>query len=171
MTENKSYINASVKSLEDDHPNGSFEVILSTPTKDRQGEVVATKAFEPLPASIPVHVDHNHSYAALVGRAVPRYEGAILLARGHYTASALAQSVREDVKAGNLDSVSVGFANPVRTSINGIPTVTKGELVEASFVSIPANRDTRVLAAKALTAPDASVDVGIWLAEVESEFI
>lgn len=170
MTETKSYVEAEVKALEGGHPNGEFEVVLSVPTRDRHGEVVDAGAFDPLPESIPFHVDHNHSYAALVGRAVPRYEGPLLLAKGHYTASPLAQSVREDVKAGNLNTVSIGFANGVRKAIGGVPHLVKGELVEGSFVTVPANARTMVLSAKALAAPDAQIDLDVLISEAEQLF-
>jgi HK97 family phage prohead protease len=172
--ENKSYVLADVKALEDEHPNGSFEVILSTPTRDRQGEVVGAKAFEPLPASIPAHIDHITNYSNLVGRAVPRYEGDILVAKGNYTASPLAQALRQDVKEGNVTHVSVGFANGVRKSLAGEKTVTKGELVEFSFVTVPANAHALILAAKALGDEDLSwsqvqSEAAAFVAELEQE--
>lgn len=172
--ENKSFVLADVKALEDDHPSGSFEVILSTPTRDRQGEVIDAKAFEPLPASLPVHVDHIATYTNLVGRAVPRYEGEILVAKGHYTASPLAQALRADVAEGNITHVSVGFANGVRKALAGTPHVTKGELVEFSFVTVPANAHALVLAAKSmgdedLTWSQVQSETAAFCAEMEAE--
>ena len=47
----KRYLMGTVKALDDDgeDANGSFEVILSAPTLDRDGEVIDAEAFEPLP--------------------------------------------------------------------------------------------------------------------------
>jgi len=53
-------IDFTVKSL-DDEAGGPGEIycVLSAPTKDRDGEVVASKAFEPLPEHITIDVDHD----------------------------------------------------------------------------------------------------------------
>ena len=45
--QNKTFAFAEVKAIETDNPHGEFEVILSAPTLDRDGEVIDPKAFEP----------------------------------------------------------------------------------------------------------------------------
>jgi hypothetical protein len=42
----------------DEFPHGSFEVILSAPTLDRDGEIIDSRAFDPLPKRINFDTDH-----------------------------------------------------------------------------------------------------------------
>lgn len=144
---NKRFAIGEVKALEDEsHPNGAFEVILSMPTVDRDGEVIDAKAFEPLPQSIPFHAYHDFSDP--VGRAVPFYEGDTLKARGYYASTVRAQEIRSLVTDGVIGHTSVGFMPPTRKVVEGVPHITKGELLEGSFVSVPSNREAAVLMAK-----------------------
>lgn len=142
----KTFALAEVKAVEGSSPNGEFEVILSMPTLDRDGEIIDTKAFEPLPDSIPFHAFHD--FTDPVGRAVPRYEGDVLKARGYYASTARAQEVRTLVAEGVIGHTSVGFMPPDREVKEGVPHITKGELLEGSFVSVPSNREAAVLTAK-----------------------
>jgi HK97 family phage portal protein len=50
---------ALVDTVETEDPNGAFEVILSAATLDRDGEVVDSRAFDPLPDHIPFDIDHG----------------------------------------------------------------------------------------------------------------
>ncbi len=157
-------LSASVKSLDTDDPRGGFEAVLSSPRLDRDGDVIAPGAFDPLPESIPIHLDHEMSTRSLVARAVPFYEGDVLKARGHFGSDdELSQAVRAKVASGLIDSMSVGFHRPVfgERSASGARTIIGGELLEASFVSVPANADARVVSAKATTStsdPDSTSD-------------
>lgn len=158
---NKSYLEAEVKAVSDDG-SGEFEAILSAPTLDRDGEIIDPGAFEPLPKSIPVHVDHRFETEAVVGRAEPFYDGDMLKVRGKFTSTARGQEVRSLVADGFVDSMSVGFMAAERDQKDGATHVTRAELIEASFVSIPANRDALVLTAKEYDAKVGrhSFDVG-----------
>lgn len=139
---------AEVKSLDDaTDPNGEFEVILSACTVDRDGEVIDARAFEPLPESIPFHAFHD--FHDPVGRAVPFYDGDVLKARGRYASTPRAQEIRTLVAEGVIGHTSVGFMGATRSDMDGVPHITKGELLEGSFVSVPSNREAAVLVAKA----------------------
>lgn len=138
---------AEVKALDTDDPNGAFEVILSAPTLDRDGEVIDVRAFEPLPTSIPFHAFHN--FTDPVGRAEPFYaDDGTLHARGAYASTPRAQEIRTLVKEGVIGHTSVGFMAPKREVKDGVPHITAGELLEGSFVSVPSNREAAVMAAK-----------------------
>jgi hypothetical protein len=128
-------------------PSGEFEVILSMPTLDRDGEIIDAKAFEPLPESIPFHAFHD--FTDPVGRAVPYYDGQVLKARGYYASTARAQEIRTLVAEGVIGHTSVGFMPPVREVMDGVPHIVKGELLEGSFASVPSNREAAVLVGKA----------------------
>ena len=138
---------AEVKALDTDDPNGAFEVVLSAPTLDRDGEVIDVRAFEPLPDSIPFHAFHN--FTDPVGRAEPFYDDdGTLHARGTYASTPRAQEIRTLVAEGVIGHTSVGFMAPKREVKDGVTHITAGELLEGSFVSVPSNREAAVMAAK-----------------------
>ncbi len=142
----KSFAMAEVKSLAGDSPNGEFEVILSAATVDRDGEVIDAKAFEPLPDSIPFHAFHD--FHDPIGRAEPYYDGDVLKARGVFASTPRAQEIRTLVAEGIIGHTSVGFMAATRADGEDAPHITKGELLEGSFVSVPSNREAAVLMAK-----------------------
>lgn len=143
---NKTFALVEVKAAETDDPNGAFEAILSVPTLDRDGEVIDAKAFDPLPASIPVHAFHDFSDP--IGRGVPIYEGDSLYLRGVFASTPRAQEIRSLVAEGIVASMSVGFMGASRSEKDGVPHITRAELLEGSFVSVPSNREAAVLVAK-----------------------
>ena len=148
--QHKSFAVAEVKSAESDNPNGEFEVVLSAQTVDRDGEVIDAKAFEPLPDSIPFHAFHD--FHDPIGRAVPYYDGDVLKARGAFASTPRAQEIRTLVSEGVIGHTSVGFMSAVRKDAEDAPHITKGELLEGSFVSVPSNREAAVLMAKEFDA-------------------
>lgn len=127
-------------------PNGEFEAILSVPTVDRDGEVIDANAFAPLPDSIPIHAFHDFSSPVAVAN--PYYEGDVLMARGVFDPDAAAQTIRAKVGR-SIGFMSVGFMGTTRGDVDGVPHITKAELLEASFVSVPSNRQAAILAVKA----------------------
>lgn len=138
-----------VKAVDGDDPNGEFEAILSVPVVDRDGEVVAPGAFNPLPAEIPIHKFHNFSQP--VATAMPYYDGDVLKARGVFDPDPESQALRSKVGR-SIKYMSVGFMAPNREVVDGVPHITKAELLEASFVSVPSNREAAILAVKAACA-------------------
>ncbi len=129
---------------------GGWTAVASAPTLDRDGEVIAAGAFEPLPATVPVHLNHELRVEALVGRAVPRYQGGKLIIDGVFAGTELAASTRQLVLDGTLTTMSVVFIGSQRKTIDQVPTITRAELVAVDFVSIPSNRDAVVLSARSL---------------------
>jgi len=138
---------------------GEFEAIISTAALDRDGEILDAGWWDPLPESIPIHMDHRVSdVRAVVGRAVPFAEDGLLKARGPYASTPDAQLMRTLVGEGMVTTMSVGYRQAVyKDDESGTPHLKSGELVEASFVSMPANTEAMVTMAKALT-PDAPAD-------------
>ncbi len=142
------WLDAQVKAVGDD-ATGGFEAVASVPSVDRDGEVIAKGAFDPLPDyEIPIHVDHNMSVATLVGVGKVFYEGDDLRIKGRFSSDAFAQNVRSKVNEGILGWVSVGFMGAKTQVKDGVPTITKAELLEVSLVTVPSNRDARVLISK-----------------------
>ena len=145
----KSYAICQVKSLEGDGPNGAFEAILSAPTLDRDGEVIDPKAFEPLPERITIDIDHGMTVATTVGSGQPYYDGDVLKIKGAFSSIPRAQELRTLVTEGHVDRMSVTFMDAERSTKDGVPHVTRAELLNAAFVPIPSNREAAVLVAKA----------------------
>lgn len=143
-----------VKAIDGTHPDGEFEAILSIPTVDRDGEVIDALAFEPLPAEIPIHKFHD--FSSPVAIAVPYYDGEVLKAKGTFDPDPDSQSIRSKVGR-SIRFMSVGFMAASRAEVDGVPHISKAELLEASFVSIPSNREAAVLAVKALENSDPAV--------------
>jgi HK97 family phage prohead protease len=154
-TKKMGVLNVAVKDAGTGSGNGEFEAILSAPTLDRDGEVIDAKAFEPLPESIVIHVDHAMGVSTAVARAVPAYEGDLLVAKGYYGSDAESQAVRQKVIDGIITTMSVGFMDAQREIKDGVTHIVKGELLEASFVSVPSNREALVLAAKSARLDEA----------------
>jgi HK97 family phage prohead protease len=146
------FATAQVKAL--DTPNwmhGSFEATISAPELDRDGEIIDSGAFHPLPESIPIFGDHAATIATTVARAVPYYEGDQLKAKGNFGSDDYSQLVRQKLKEGLVTTMSVGFMAPVSSpDEKGVNHITKAELLEASFVPIPSLRQATVSMAKGL---------------------
>jgi HK97 family phage prohead protease len=134
-----------VKAIDGADPHGEFEAILSVPTVDRDGEVIDGRAFEPLPAQIPIH--RFHDFSSPVATATPFYEGDVLKARGTFDPDPESQAIRQKVGR-SIRYMSVGFMAATRSDQDGVPHITRAELLEASFVSVPSNREAAILAVK-----------------------
>lgn len=146
----KLYAFGSVKDLGDvaDFP-GSFEVILSTPEVDRDGESIVKGAFDPLPEHISFDIDHGMSVATTVGSGAPRYDGDLLKVSGTWSSIPEAQKVRTLVREGHVRSTSVAFMGAKYETRDGVPTIVKGEILNGAFTPIPSNRGANVIGAKA----------------------
>lgn len=119
--------------------DGEFEVVATTEGVDRDGEVIQVsgwdfKNFYKNPVLL-----WGHEYEELPIGAVTelRVENGSVIAKGLFARSEFAQEVRALYDDGFLKTVSVGFIPHER---NG-NVITKAELLELSFVSVPANPD------------------------------
>lgn len=129
-------------------PHGSFEVLLSTPGLDRDGEEVKSDEWaQPLPEHITFDVDHGMSVEKTIGSGRPflNKEGNLQV-NGTYASTPLAQLTRTLVNEGHIRSTSVTF---LRHEGDG-GAVTR-ELLNGAFVSVPANPEALVLASKSAT--------------------
>lgn len=146
-----------VESIETDSPNGAFEVVLSAATLDRDGEIIDSRAFEPLPDHIPFDIDHDMTVKGTIGSGTPFYaEDGSLRVKGTFASTPLAQEVRTLVSEGHIRTTSVTFMSaermPADKSVDHVPHVTKAELLNGTFTPIPSNREAVVLSAKSLAA-------------------
>jgi hypothetical protein len=137
---------------DDNDPAGEFEVILSAPTKDRDGDTLLPGEWkQPLPDHITFDTDHGMSVGSTVGSGVPRIDEATgrLIVRGRFSTVARAQEVRTLVKEGHIKTTSVTFLNHKtdQKDANGKQRIER-ELLNGAFVAIPSNREAVVLSAK-----------------------
>lgn len=132
-----------------DSPNGSFEIVLSTGTKDRDGEEVKPEEWElPLPAKIGMDKDHAMSVDGTVGSGVPSIEDGKLIVRGTYASDPESQKVRSKVNEGHVFQTSVAFLRKHGTDAKSGKSKVTRELLNGAFVAIPANPEAVVLSSK-----------------------
>lgn len=132
---------------------GSFEVILSAQTKDRDGDTLLKDGWKlPLPEHITFDSDHGMTVEKTVGSGVPRIdeESGNLIVSGTYSSLPRAQEVRTLVNEGHIRTTSVAFMSE-KSQKDGA-TVSVRELLNGAFVAIPSNREALVLSSKGLKA-------------------
>lgn len=143
---------ATIQNVGADAGPGEFEVILSAPTLDRDGDTLLPEEWkQPLPSHITFDMDHGMSVASTVGSGVPSIDPATgnLIVRGTYSSLPRAQEVRTLVNEGHIRTTSVAFMTEKSQQKDG-HTVVQRELLNGAFVAIPSNREAVVLNSKTL---------------------
>jgi phage head maturation protease len=116
---------------------GTFEVIITTENLDRYQEVISLDGWDLThyrnnPVVLWGH-DH-HQLPVGIATSVDIVDGK-MVAKGKFAPHAFAQTIRELYDMGVLRATSVGFIEKEREG----NLITKAELLEFSFVSVPAN--------------------------------
>ncbi len=144
---------ATIVNTDDTFP-GSFEVILSAPTKDRDGDTLLPEEWkQPLPDHITFDSDHGMSVATTVGSGMPSLDAAgNLTVAGTYSSLARAQEVRTLVNEGHIRTTSVAFMTETSKQKDGKPSKVR-ELLNGAFVAVPSNREALVLSSKTFPTP------------------
>jgi hypothetical protein len=127
-------------------PHGTFEVILSAPVRDRDGETVKSDEWEqPLPEHITFDIDHGMSVASTVGSGTPMIDdqGRLVVA-GSYASTALAQDTRKLVSERHIRTTSVAFLRKHDRKTGQV----RRELLNGAFVAVPSNPAALVLSSK-----------------------
>lgn len=145
---------------DDQAPHGAFDVILSAPNKDRDGEEVKANEWQmPLPEHITFDVDHGMSVASTVGSGRPDIQpDGTLRVRGTYASTPLAQETRSLVNEGHIRTVSVAFMRRSKTDQKDGTRRVERELLNGAFVAVPANPAAVVLASKSLSPAGSILD-------------
>lgn len=134
---------------ETDFP-GTFEVVLSAPTQDRDGDTLLPEEWKtPLPEHITFDIDHGMSVATTVGSGSPAIDAKTgnLVVRGTYSSLDRAQEVRTLVNEGHIRTTSVAFMNLPATVKNG-KKISQRELLNGAFVAVPSNREAVIMNSK-----------------------
>src|ERR1700733_594924 len=162
--------------------NGNFDVIISTESTDRSGEIVKQNGWELVNYKNNPIVLWGHNYYDLpIGVCTETYltekNGVPALgARGVFLSADInpfAQQVRKlyEFGLGKGEGVgcttSVGFI-PKEFDENARNTITKAELLEFSFVPIPANQGVGPAAGRALTFDEAK-SLGLNTSEMRTK--
>lgn len=140
-------IDAIVEDADTDKPHGGFTAVLSTPSLDRDGDILTRDEWvTPLPERLPLDIDHNMTVEGTVGSFRPYFddEGRLMM-DATFASTPKAQEVRTLIKEGHIGSVSVAFMTD-RSKKDGTP---RRELLNAGVVAIPSNRDAVILSSKA----------------------
>ena len=147
-------------------------VIASDETLDRHGDVLPISQwdltrFRQAPRML---VDHNHQVEKIVGKwSNPKIDdGKLLLEAVFHDFTPLAKAVKQMVQEGFLNTVSVGFIPHSAEKDGGRESF---ELIETSWVTVPANPNAQVMAAfKALEGTSLTAEEEIKVKEfVEKE--
>lgn len=132
---------AQVVPVKSEHPNGEFDLILSTDDLDRDGENLLVDDWQtPLPEHLHFDNDHGMSVEKTAGSGVPRIENGQLRVRGTYAGTENGQTTRQLVNEGHIRTASVAYIERK----DG-----KRELLNGSFVAVPANPNAKILSSKA----------------------
>lgn len=126
-----------------DATSGTFKVVISTDNVDRQGDVVLQNGWDLSFYKMNPVVLWGHDYSSLpIGTCTNIYiEGGKLVAEGKFApedCNPFAQNVRRLYDAGFVKTTSVGFI-PKEFDDTDRSKITKAELLEFSFVPVPAN--------------------------------
>ena len=129
-----------------DLPEGQFEAVLSTEDLDRHGEIVSIKGLI-IPKDQVIKMYYNHmtyGEALPIGKWLRIWKkNGVLMGLGEIDLEDdFAVKVGKKIKAGYLDSISIGF---YPQEYDGESSVwTKSTLVEASVVAEPANVNAKI---------------------------
>ena len=143
----------SVPDSDETNANGEFEVILATPDEDREGEEAKADEWRlPLPDHITFDSDHGMTVRSLVGSGSPELtDDGNIRVKGTYASTPHAQETRQLVNEGHIRTVSVTFLSRKTTTkgTGGRDVVSvERELLNGSFVAVPANPNAVVLSSK-----------------------
>jgi hypothetical protein len=146
--------------------SGTFEVVITTENLDRYQEVIKLDGWElEHYRNNPVVLwGHDHNRIIGVATSIDIVDGK-MVAKGKFAPSEEAQEKRRLYDLGFLRATSVGFIEKEREG----NLITKAELLEFSFVSVPANPYALSLAMKSGVSVNEMVTKGILTIEEKEE--
>lgn len=137
---------------------GTFEVVITTENIDRYNEIIKMDGWD---------LDHyranpvvlwGHDHSRIIGICTElTIEDGQMIAKGKFAPTTEGQELRQLYEEGFLKATSVGFIEKEREG----NVITKAELIEFSFVSVPANPYALALALENERSIDELVTKGI----------
>lgn len=130
-------VQSTIKDTKNASETGSFEVIITTENLDRYQEVISLEGWdlEHYRANPVVLWGHDHFTLPIGVCTDLEVRDGKLIARGKFAPHEHAQNIRRLYDLGIVRATSVGFIEKEREG----NLITKAELLEFSFVSVPAN--------------------------------
>lgn len=158
----KDLIESTEKAAKND--TGTFEVVITTENVDRYNEVVMLGGWDIENYLKNAVVLWGHDHSKIIGVATElRFEDGKLIAKGKFAPTEEGQEKRKLYEEGFLKATSVGFIEKEREG----NVITKAELIEFSFVSVPANPYALSLAIEHERSIDELVTKGIFTVETK----
>lgn len=141
-------IEAAVKPVDSENPNGEFQLVLTNDSLDRDGDRLWADAWAELPSKI--HLDSDHAFSKgmsvpfTAGSGIPAMtENGEIVVRGTYAGTDHGQLVRQLVNEGHIWQASVSY----QENEDG-----QRELLNGTFCGVPANPEAVVTSSKSADA-------------------
>lgn len=148
-----------------DEDTGTFEVVITTENLDRYQEVIKLDGWDDERYLANPVVLWGHDHNLLIGMTTSlEVRDGMKIAKGKFAPTDFAQEKRRLYDLGFLRATSVGFIEKEREG----NLITKAELLEFSFVSVPANPYALSLAVQKGLSVNELVTKGIMFVEKES---
>jgi HK97 family phage prohead protease len=149
-----------------DASTGTFEVVITTADLDRYQEVISLDGWQldNYRANPIVLWAHDHREPIGVATDLSIADGK-MIAKGKFAPNAKGQEIRQLYDAGIIRATSVGFIEKERQG----NLITKAELLEFSFVSVPANPYALALAMEKEFNVNELVTKGFMVVEKDGE--
>lgn len=139
-----------LKEVEDDE-NYKFKVVVTTEWKDRDGEILKADGidFDAYMKNPVVLIDHSYKIESIVGKTLKIYqEGGKTIAEWVFAKGIeRAEIIRSLYNQGFIKTVSIGFISKNRDEKDRT-IIDKSEMLEFSFVAVPANPEALSLDGK-----------------------
>lgn len=142
-------LDATIKPIESEHPNGEFQLILSKDNLDRDGEHLWAGEWAELPAK--VHMDSDHAFSKgqsvplTVGSGAPEItEDGDLVVKGSYAGTEHGQLVRQLVNEGHVWQASVAYQETKSEDGHVLR-----ELLNGTITGVPSNPQAVIMTSKA----------------------
>jgi HK97 family phage prohead protease len=149
-----------------DEETGTFEVVITTENLDRYREVIKLEGWELGHYRNNPVVLWGHDHNRLIGMATSiEIADGKMIAKGRFAPTAEGQEFRKLYDMGFLKATSVGFIEKEREG----NLITKAELLEFSFVTVPANPYALSLSMEKGLSVNELVTKGILFVEKEVE--
>lgn len=146
---------------------GTFEVIITTEALDRYNEVIKLDGWQldNYLKNAVVLWGHNHSLLPIGKATSIEVRDGKMIAKGKFALHEFAQEVRRLYDQGIICATSVGFIEKEREG----NLITKAELIEFSFVNVPANPQALTLALKHGHSIDQLMTKGLFTVPEDQE--
>jgi HK97 family phage prohead protease len=145
-------VNFELKQIQDEDPNFfSFEGYASTYSIDRDNERIKEGAFEEGLKEITPKLHIQHTMSGIDGLPIGSFSSIKFDGKGMFVSAKMPREDRRNkdiiipqIKAGNINSMSIGFIGNEYEMDGDVKVFTKITVYEISVVGIPANKEAMI---------------------------